>query len=69
MIRKLARIGMNLLMLYTEETYEVPGEPYFGIYRGTLFQRRNPGNGTTTRRFSALSWYLASRRWPICAMR
>lgn len=34
MIRKLARIGMNLLMLYTEETYEVPGEPYFGIYRG-----------------------------------
>ena len=25
---------MNLLMLYTEETYEVPGDPYFGIYRG-----------------------------------
>ncbi len=34
LIRKLARMGMNLLMLYTEETYEVPEEPYFGIYRG-----------------------------------
>lgn len=34
LIRKLARVGMNVLMLYTEETYEVPGKPYFGIYRG-----------------------------------
>lgn len=27
-------MGMNVLMLYTEDTYEVPGEPYFGSYRG-----------------------------------
>ena len=34
MIRTLAKMGMNVLMLYTEDTYEVPGEPYFGSYRG-----------------------------------
>ena len=33
-IRTLAKMGMNVLMLYTEDTYEVPGEPYFGSYRG-----------------------------------
>ena len=30
----MARLGMNVLMLYTEDTYEVEQEPYFGIYRG-----------------------------------
>lgn len=34
MIRILARMGMNVLMLYTEDTYEVKDEPYFGAYRG-----------------------------------
>lgn len=34
MIRLLARLGMNVLMLYTEDTYEVDHEPYFGAYRG-----------------------------------
>lgn len=38
LIRHLARLGMNLLMLYTEETYEVKEEPYFGIYRGRYSQ-------------------------------
>ena len=33
-IRVLAKLGMNVLMLYTEDTYEVADEPYFGIYRG-----------------------------------
>ena len=33
-IRTLAKLGMNVLMLYTEDTYEVPGRPYFGAYRG-----------------------------------
>ena len=33
-IRTIAKMGMNVLMLYTEDTYEVPGEPYFGSYRG-----------------------------------
>ncbi len=31
---RLALLGYNLVMLYTEETYELPGEPYFGYQRG-----------------------------------
>lgn len=38
LIRLLAKLGMNTLMLYTEDTYEVPGEPYFGAYRGRYSQ-------------------------------
>ncbi len=30
----LAKMGYNTLMLYTEDTYEVDGEPYFGYLRG-----------------------------------
>lgn len=37
-IRTLAKLGMNTLMLYTEETYTVPDEPYFGAYRGRYTQ-------------------------------
>ncbi len=33
-IRNLALMGINALCLYTEDTYEVPGEPYFGMGRG-----------------------------------
>ncbi len=33
-IPRLALLGYNLLMLYTEDTYELPGEPYFGWQRG-----------------------------------
>lgn len=33
-IRILAKMGMNQLFLYMEDTYEVPGLPYFGAYRG-----------------------------------
>lgn len=29
-----AKLGYNMLMLYTEDTYEVDGEPYFGYMRG-----------------------------------
>ncbi len=31
---RLALMGYNSLMLYTEDTYEVPGEPFFGYLRG-----------------------------------
>lgn len=31
---KLALVGYNMVMLYTEETYELPGEPFFGRQRG-----------------------------------
>ena len=30
----LAKLGYNQLMLYTEDTYEVPDYPYFGYFRG-----------------------------------
>ncbi|MBR4767676.1 MAG: beta-N-acetylhexosaminidase [Lachnospiraceae bacterium] len=33
-IRMTALLGYNALMLYTEDTYEVEGEPYFGHLRG-----------------------------------
>lgn len=33
-LRKMALMGMNLGMMYTEDTYEVPEQPYFGYKRG-----------------------------------
>ncbi|MEH7387526.1 beta-N-acetylhexosaminidase [Bacillus sp. JJ1521] len=33
-LRKLAVMGLNVVMLYTEDTYEVPDYPYFGYMRG-----------------------------------
>ncbi len=33
-LRKLALMGMNTCMLYTEDTYSVEGYPYFGYMRG-----------------------------------
>lgn len=33
-LRKMALMGLNALMLYTEDTYEVDGLPYFGYMRG-----------------------------------
>ena len=34
MMRKMALMGQNMFMLYTEDTYEVPERPYFGHLRG-----------------------------------
>lgn len=33
-IRKMALMGLNTIMLYTEDTYEIKDEPYFGYMRG-----------------------------------
>jgi len=33
-LRQLALLGYDTVMLYTEDTYELPGEPYFGYQRG-----------------------------------
>ena len=33
-LSKIAKMGYNVAMLYTEDTYEVEGEPYFGYKRG-----------------------------------
>ncbi|MBE6601335.1 MAG: beta-N-acetylhexosaminidase [Ruminococcaceae bacterium] len=38
-IRSLALMGLNTLMLYTEDNYEVPGRPYFGYMRPTYTQK------------------------------
>ena len=32
--RRLALLGYNTVLLYSEDTYELPGEPYFGYQRG-----------------------------------
>ncbi len=32
-VRKLAVMGLNMMMLYMEDTYPVDGEPYFGHFR------------------------------------
>ena len=37
-IRRLALLGYNMVMLYTEDTYEVPEEPFFGYLRGGYTQ-------------------------------
>ncbi len=37
-LKKLAVLGYNQVMLYTEETYELEGEPYFGYQRGRYTQ-------------------------------
>lgn len=34
LLRAMALMGLNMFMLYTEDTYEVPGEPYMGYMRG-----------------------------------
>lgn len=34
MMRKMALMGMNSFMLYTEDTYEIENRPYFGYMRG-----------------------------------
>jgi hexosaminidase len=33
-LRRLALLGYNMMMLYTEDTYQLPGEPFFGFLRG-----------------------------------
>ncbi|TKY84636.1 hypothetical protein EX895_006538 [Sporisorium graminicola] len=34
LLRTLAFLGYNMLQLYTEDTYEIDGEPFFGYMRG-----------------------------------
>lgn len=34
LLRKMAMMGLNTLMIYTEDTYEVKEYPYFGYMRG-----------------------------------
>ncbi len=34
LLEKMALMGLNMVMLYTEDTYTIEGEPYFGYMRG-----------------------------------
>ena len=34
LLLKMAVMGLNMMMLYTEDSYEITGEPYFGYMRG-----------------------------------
>lgn len=34
LLREMALMGLNTFMLYTEDTYTIPSEPYFGYLRG-----------------------------------
>ena len=38
LLRKMALMGLNVMMIYTEDTYEVPEYPYFGYMRGRYTQ-------------------------------
>ncbi len=38
-LSRMALMGMNLFMLYTEDTYEVPDEPHIGYLRGRYTQK------------------------------
>ena len=35
----LKKMGYNSVMLYTEDTYEVEGEPFFGYFRRKIFNK------------------------------
>lgn len=39
-IDKLSLMGYNALMLYTEDTYEIPEEPLFGYMRGRYTRKQ-----------------------------
>ncbi|KAL1923737.1 uncharacterized protein VTP21DRAFT_8717 [Calcarisporiella thermophila] len=39
LLRRMALIGINMLQLYTEDTFEVEGEPFFGYLRGRYTQK------------------------------
>src|SRR5690606_1808415 len=38
LLQKMALMGLNTVMLYLEDTYEISGEPYFGYMRGRYTQ-------------------------------
>lgn len=60
----MAMMGLNLGMMYTEDTYEVPGQPYFGYQRGVIPQT-SCGRWMIMPICWASSFVPASRRWAI----
>ena len=63
-LRKMALMGLNTLMLYTEDTYEVPEQPISAICAAGTALKRCAG-WTPMQLLWALSWCPAFRRWRI----
>ena len=63
-LRKMALMGMNLGMMYTEDTYEVPGQPYLATSAAVI-----PTRSCTLWMTMPICWALnfvpACRRWDI----
>lgn len=64
LIRQLALMGHNTLMLYTEDTYTVEGQPYFGYMRGRYTETELRELDEYASSFG-IELVRASRRWPI----
>lgn len=39
LLNNMALMGLNMLQLYTEDTFEIEGEPFFGYLRGKYSAR------------------------------
>ena len=72
LIRTIALMGLNGLMLYTEDTYEVPEEPRFGHLRGRYTQKELKELDAYAARFGVelipciqmLAHFDAIMKWP-----
>lgn len=48
-LRQLALLGYNMVMLYTEDTYQLPDEPFFGTSAVPTARRRSGRSSTMPR--------------------
>ena len=73
MIKILALFGLNRFMLYTEETYEIKGEPFFGYQRGRYTKEELKDLDEYAKSFGVelvpciqtLSHLLQILKWPV----
>ncbi len=71
-LRRMALMGCNLFQAYTEDTYEIPGEPRFGFQRGRYTQAELKRLDATCRRLGiemvgciqTLAHLEQINRWP-----
>lgn len=69
----LAMMGYNSIMLYTEDTYEIPSEPYFGHLRGRYSQEEMRAMDSYAAQFGielipciqTLAHLNAMFKWPV----
>ena len=63
-IRKMALMGLNLGMLYTEDTYEVAERPYFGYMRGRYTREEIRAMDDYAKTLGMEPYGLSSGTWP-----